>query len=408
MTRHRWLYTVLLLLVLPFPVAAQPAAAPPADSKPKAPPGAPAAPPQEKRATVAGPCAKNPRLTLTSILAGSGRDLGKVASDTADKPGAPVYLGQWLTVRGCQIDEIAPEGQHLQLYLNGMPLKGKDPVVLHKDGNMSGVRFELVRTEDSKDTWAALLGRPRTAETDVDVTLGPKDCGEGCKGMTNPLQIHLVALRKGWAFWFVLALLLLLILLVWLAVTRGLLRDRGPGSPWSLARTQMAWWTFFVVGAFLLIWMVTGSYSSLSGSVLALIGISSGTALLGAVIDDTKENQKKQRNMLMQEKEDLQKRIATLSTAELERLAELDRQIREIPDFTKKDPKGFFFDILSDEDGVSFHRFQIAVWTVVLTAIFVVRVYATLSMPDFDAQLLGLTGISAGTYLGFKFPEKKV
>jgi hypothetical protein len=361
---------------------------------------------------VVDPCQKATRPALTSILVGSGRRIGKTALDTADATGAPVYLGQWLTLRGCKLDEVAKsatEEKPLLLYLNGMPLKGVSPVILHKDGNMSGVRFELVRTEDSKDTWAALLGRPRTMQTDVEVSLGPKDCGAGCTSMTNSLPIHLVALRKGWAFWFVAVLLLLLALLVWLAVTRGLLRDRGPGSPWSLARTQMAWWTFFVVGAFLLIWMVTGSYSSLSGSVLALIGISSGTALLGAVIDDTKENQMKQRGELVAEKQGLlQPRTEALNAAEVERLAEVDRQLRELPAITEKKPRNWLFDMLSDENGISFHRFQIAIWTVVLTAIFVVKVYATLSMPDFDAQLLGLTGISAGTYLGFKFPEKKV
>jgi hypothetical protein len=70
-------------------------------------------------------------------------------------------------------------------------------------------------------------------------------------------------------------------------------------------------------------------------------------------------------------------------------------------------PSGFWNDLLSDENGVSFHRFQIIVWTLVLTVIFVYRVMVHLTMPDFDAQLLGLMGISSGTYLGFKFPEKQ-
>jgi hypothetical protein len=46
-----------------------------------------------------------------------------------------------------------------------------------------------------------------------------------------------------------------------------------------------------------------------------------------------------------------------------------------------------------------------AVWTVVLGFVFVVAVYNTLAMPDFSATLLGLTGISAGTYVGFKIPN---
>jgi hypothetical protein len=67
---------------------------------------------------------------------------------------------------------------------------------------------------------------------------------------------------------------------------------------------------------------------------------------------------------------------------------------------------GFIQDILSDADGISFHRLQIAVWTVVLGIIFCLSVYTVLSMPTFSDTLLGLLGISGGTYIGFKIPEK--
>ena len=40
-----------------------------------------------------------------------------------------------------------------------------------------------------------------------------------------------------------------------------------------------------------------------------------------------------------------------------------------------------------------------------LVLIFVVHVIKYLEMPTFDTTLLALTGISAGTYLGFKFPR---
>ena len=67
---------------------------------------------------------------------------------------------------------------------------------------------------------------------------------------------------------------------------------------------------------------------------------------------------------------------------------------------------GFVKDLFSDGDGISFHRFQIIVWTVVLGIVFVKVVHSDLAMPDFDATLLGLIGLSSGTYIGFKFPEK--
>jgi hypothetical protein len=61
--------------------------------------------------------------------------------------------------------------------------------------------------------------------------------------------------------------------------------------------------------------------------------------------------------------------------------------------------------ILSDEDGPSFHRFQILAW--IRSAIFIASVVQTLDMPTFSSTLLGLMGISSGAYLGFRFPEQK-
>jgi hypothetical protein len=37
---------------------------------------------------------------------------------------------------------------------------------------------------------------------------------------------------------------------------------------------------------------------------------------------------------------------------------------------------------------------------------FIVTVWRSFAMADFDATMLALLGISSGTYLGFKFPER--
>jgi len=68
----------------------------------------------------------------------------------------------------------------------------------------------------------------------------------------------------------------------------------------------------------------------------------------------------------------------------------------------------FIKDILSDANGINFHRFQIAVWTLVLGIIFINDVYENLAMPTFNTTLLGLLGLSAGTYLGLKIPEPTI
>jgi hypothetical protein len=198
--------------------------------------------------------------------------------------------------------------------------------------------------------------------------------------------------------------------LIRLARTTAILRNHGPGSPWSLDRLQMAWWTLLVVSAFLFIWMISGDYGSLSNSVLALIGISAGTGLIGAVMDDNKQAQMQQRKALEDEEAGLQAgnaqpaANAAAPAAAPRRPSEIEVQLAKLPRL--KASKSLWIDILSDENGVSFHRLQVMIWTLVLSVIFVVSVYMRLDMPDFDNQLLALMGISNGTYLGFKLPEK--
>jgi hypothetical protein len=73
----------------------------------------------------------------------------------------------------------------------------------------------------------------------------------------------------------------------------------------------------------------------------------------------------------------------------------------------EKTSHGFLTDIMSDENGVSVHRFQMVVWTAVLTLVFVYEVFRTFAMPEFSSTLLTLMGISSGAYLTLKVPEKR-
>ena len=67
--------------------------------------------------------------------------------------------------------------------------------------------------------------------------------------------------------------------------------------------------------------------------------------------------------------------------------------------------QGWLIDVLSDADGIDFHRFQIVAWTFVLGMIFISAVWQGLAMPEFNETLLGLTGLSAAIYIGLKIPE---
>ena len=63
-------------------------------------------------------------------------------------------------------------------------------------------------------------------------------------------------------------------------------------------------------------------------------------------------------------------------------------------------------DILSDSNGICLHRLQIFVWTLVMGVAAVRNVYEHLEMIEYNGTMLALMGVSSGTYIGFKFPEK--
>lgn len=364
----------------------------------------------------------SPAPSIKRVCVGTARDLEENAPGTCfvredaskgQSQRAPkARLGDWLTLKVTGLRELckaANSNRPVQLYLNGMPVAGVPPYYLYQDGAVDEIRFELLRTEPSKETWSALLGQAALWDgegRETKVSVGLADCSGACTDMSDSLPIDLVALHEYRFTAFCGVAALCIWALVLLARTTAILRDHGLGSSWSLARTQMAWWTIVVVLSFLFIWIVTGSYSSLTNSVLALIGISAGTYLFGSVLHNSKEMQLEQREALEEEKKELEAKGAAADT---DRLKEIDALLLQLPRIQRYPSSNkFWMDILSDENGISLHRFQMVVWTLALTAIFIVRVYATLSMPDFDAQLLGLTGISAGTYIGFKFPEKQV
>jgi hypothetical protein len=192
---------------------------------------------------------------------------------------------------------------------------------------------------------------------------------------------------------FVFALVLIAALLAGflaLAVKSDLLRDSGPAAtgtarkPYSLSRTQAAWWFFLIIASYVFIGIITGDFSTtITGTVLALLGISAGTVVGSAFIDAGKA-------------------AAVPPPAQAGAGGAAAPAVRPaaVSEY-------WWIDILSDANGVSFHRFQIAAWTVALGIIFIVEVWQVLAMPTFDGSLLGLMGISAGTYLGLKIPESQ-
>lgn len=252
------------------------------------------------------------------------------------------------------------------------------------DAALRTVRFRLDRSERNRATWAALFGgrffSGRTVAAEVGLSDGSrmaKGLGEGAGPSASPnntVRIGAVtALRGGTA----LLVVALFVVLAWVATSRyRLLHDHdseGKLPTYSLARSQILWWTFHVVGAYLLIWAATRDSNTVNETALVLMGVSGGTWLLSRAID-------------------LQPKPAGTTTV-------------------KAQSRGFLVDILSDihektgERSIAVHRLQTVVWNLALTVIFWASVRNELAMPEFSGALLGLLGISAGTYLGVKVTE---
>lgn len=342
--------------------------------------------------------------------------------------------------------------QQISLFLDGRKIKGLAPEsgapriqidypldCALEGGPVGTLQFHLERTAESDEAWADLLGAPGLDSffirpTEVSVGLEHEFPVE--TNVRKDKRFRLIRIRKGYFVISLLVFLSMATLLVRLAVTTSIVRDIGPRlkqnesppgnkapGPYSLARCQMAWWFFWVVGSYLFIWLITGALDIITVSTLTLLGIGAGTALGSAVVEVGRNRSNTlQFQSLKGERETLVRDIASLeaqikSTQEdnklmslpeqrrdLEnRLNTIDNKLGELGDPTvPKMSQGFIKDVLSETDDISFHRFQMFVWTIVLSIIFVSSVYNRLSMPEFSATLLALQGIVAGTYLGFK------
>ncbi len=218
-------------------------------------------------------------------------------------------------------------------------------------------------------------------------------------------------------FCFLVAVVLVLF---WFASTTEVLRDDKPqdfgGATWSnkkpmrrtfsLAQSQMAWWFLLVLAAYLYLFRETGTIT-LSAQALTLMGLGSGTALGAAMIESNKGSDNQNTSSKPPDKLTVfEKTVSDLATAKANKqdTTTLEQQRdTQAPDFASKN---FFNDILTDVNGISLHRFQSFVWTLVMGGIFLVEVVVHKKMPQFDEYTLALLGISSGTYLALKIPEQ--
>ncbi|HEX4602874.1 MAG TPA: hypothetical protein VH724_02685 [Candidatus Angelobacter sp.] len=311
----------------------------------------------------------------------------------------------------------------LRLYLAGHKLTQASPTLTSVEQEY--LSFHLEIQPGDRDSWVDILYEARNeSDHKLPLSIGWKD---NTQVFNSNVELTLMVYPR-YTPYILGLLVLLLVATLLLSVRTNLLRDGtdqplAPARlPYNLGRVQMAFWFYLTITAYLYVWLITGEYDTVTSSVLVLIGISAGTGVAALLVDKQKVQEViTQRISLDTQLTALQARIVELSAAAPQPGSSLDQELQQ-----KKNgllevqaqlahalvlpppavSKGFLKDILSDGEGVAFHRFQMVVWTLVFGLVFARSVYRDLAMPNFDASLLGLMGLSSGTYIGFKFPEK--
>lgn len=330
----------------------------------------------------------------------------------------------WVEVGGLPeaIEKNQINPRTLVLYLNGQELKGTTPVAIKGPGQ-NWLGFDLKRSADSDPVWSSLLGSPTGNWRKVEVSVGlpGKEAAPVTRGKPWPPIMYLRLYYPRWLLVALALLALAVVLFVIWARRGGLIHDSNPPDPplgkmkpYSLALAQAAWWFFIVLGAFTFIYIITGDYNTINDKALMLMGLGTGTALGAFMVNSSKrETADTQLSTLRPQEAQLAAEIGQtndpVALAEKRaKLAELRKQIDDAKSgLSSPVSDGFKNDILTDVNGIALHRFQMAAWTIALGLIFIIGVYRNLAMPEFSPTLLVLMGISAGTYLGFKIPERQ-
>lgn len=380
-----------------------------------------------------------PTVTVTSASKVGIKKLADTAAEEEKRAATIVELGDTIEVTMTGLRELLADAECRRskglpkrtpiLFLSAQPMKGligyQPEPPTEKDGKM---RFDLVHSTASKNAWALVLANPWIADRPLDVSVGFEDSGPFKSGVQIPFRKLAVAYAVLGTL-FMLALIGIFLALLWLT---DMCRDGKPAipsdivaiaansqtvyGPFSLSKVQAGIWFLVILGAYIFIVAVTHDLSgTVNATALTLMGIGAAT-MVGSAVMQTNEGQvtdaaaqAKAAKELAQQMQDLKKRAETKEGTEEGEA--INKSLKETEFAFRRATRqsiGFWYDIISDANGVSFHRFQMAAWTVVLAAIFAISVTRVLAMPDFDNTLLALQGLSAGTYLGLKMSEPKV
>lgn len=338
------------------------------------------------------------------------------------------HLNTWLKAHpGASIKQ-------LRLFISSLEIDGSAPIGWDESGDDVNLKYLLQRNEANNKTWNTLLGYPGFGADFFYLRVSVSVGNSGQEPLPTKVNaFNFVRIYRNWFWGCMVFLALYFWLLFWCATKTPMLRDtpadltplgitglKAGATPYSLGKVQMAFWFSVVLASYVFIWLITDNYELISTGTLVLIGIGAGTGLSAVSIDSNKvqatikkiQDLRANQSTLRETTEQLKAMLPAAGVAEKIQFnqtvdGEMTASINELIAELKVTKDNFLNDLLTDANGISFHRLQMVVFTVVLGLVFLYSVWANLTMPDFSATLLTMQGITAGTYLGFKFPEKQ-
>ncbi|MCD4789635.1 MAG: hypothetical protein K8R37_06500 [Bacteroidales bacterium] len=262
------------------------------------------------------------------------------------------------------------------LYLNNKPVKQIEEKNI---SSISADTLEYIIKLCKKDVESIIDTTCKFLQFSQKAKIGIGSSTDNTGKPVNYYDIKIITDKNYILRWYFAAGFILIIIIICIFIKKHacklleLIRDisSSENKPFSLSRTQFAYWTIIIILLMLLVWINKGELLSFNSTVLALLGISAVTTTGGNLIDKNEKN---------------------------------DPNIKRGQD---KASNSFFIDLLSDKNGLSISRFQSLLFNLFIGIYFIYEVIVNFEFPVLDTELLVLMGISSGTYLLVKNSENK-
>ena len=217
--------------------------------------------------------ASTPTLSVSSVITRSAAGEGYRDEPTAD---SPLHLGENVRLKVTNLSDWINAGNspwNLTLFLNERPMKGLHPMSV--DQAQGYLSFPLQRNDDNIPAWESLMERQHNWQWgEVSRHLRASVGMDGGVAVASKASFLMVFLPRTWFIFVLAAVIFSLWLLVVLGRRTALLKSSAKG-PYSLARTQMAVWSWLTMNAYIYLFALTHDPAvEIPVSVLGLLGIS--------------------------------------------------------------------------------------------------------------------------------------